>query len=87
LDIDASWQDLPKNIRLGSEWWVQRNIALRLGAVKTFQKNADLTFSAGLGLYFPFQNKKVISMIAFNYALSSQQNLGTTHCFSLSLGF
>jgi len=87
LDIDASWQDLPKNIRLGSEWWVQRNIALRLGAVKTFQKNADLTFSAGLGLYFPFQNKKVISTIAFNYALSSRQNLSTTHYFSLSFGF
>lgn len=87
LDIDASWQDLPKNIRLGSEWWVQRNIALRLGAVKTFQKNADLTFSGGLGLYFPFQKRKVISMIAFNYALSSQQNLSTTHYFSLSLGF
>lgn len=87
LDIDVSWQDLPKNIRLGSEWWVQPNIALRLGAVKAFQKNADLTFSAGLGLYFPFQNRKAISMIAFNYALSSHENLALTHYFSLSFGF
>jgi len=58
-----------------------------LGAVKTFQKNADLTFSTGLGLYFPFQNRKAISMVAFNYALSSQQNLAFTHYFSLSFGF
>lgn len=87
LDVDASWQDLPKNIRLGSEWWVQPNIALRLGAVKTFQKNADLTFSAGLGFYFPFQNRKEISMIAFNYALSSHEDLALTHYFSLSFGF
>jgi len=85
LDIDASWQNLPKNIHLGNEWWVRPNIALRLGAVKTFQKNADFTLSTGLGIYLPLEKKKWISMVIFNYAFSYNESLDNTHYFSLSL--
>jgi len=87
LDIDASWQDLPKSIHLGNEWWVKPNIALRLGTVKTFQKNADFTLSTGLGFYFPLQKKEWISMVIFNYAFSYNESLDNTHFFSLSLSF
>lgn len=87
LDIDASWQDLPKNIHLGSEWWVRRNLALRLGMIKRFQTSNDFVLSTGLGFYLPLQKKEGIRMIGFNYAFSYNEDLDNTHYFSLSFGF
>lgn len=86
LDMNASWQDFPKDIRLGSEWWVWHNMALRLGIVKIFQKN-DFKISGGLGFYLPIPKKIAgIRALSFDYALS-YNDLGNTHHFSLSFIF
>lgn len=86
LDMNASWQDFPKDIRLGSEWWVRDNMALRLGMVKIFQKD-ELTLSGGLGFYLPTPKKLAgIKALSFDYALSDD-NVGNTHRFSLSFIF
>ena len=86
LDMNASWQDFPKDIRLGSEWWLRRNMALRLGIVKTFQGN-DIKASGGLGFYLPIPKKFAgIKALSFDYALS-YDSLGNTHRFSLSFIF
>jgi len=86
LDMNASWQDFPKDIRLGSEWWVHKNMALRLGIVKIFQKDG-LAFSGGLGFYLPTPKKIAgIKAFTFDYALS-YDDIGNTHRFSLSFIF
>ncbi|MEA3485639.1 MAG: hypothetical protein U9R03_02910 [Candidatus Aerophobetes bacterium] len=89
LDIDASKKDIPKEIHLGSEWWLghKRNIALRIGAVKVFQRNAELTFSAGAGFYIPLKEMGKLTAVKLDYAFSYNKNLGNTHRFSLSLMF
>jgi len=88
LDVNASPEDLPREVCLGVEWWLSDWIALRLGAVKIFQKEPDLGFSGGVGVSLPLQGDvKVVKRIGLDYAFSSNEALGSTHHFSLSLEF
>jgi hypothetical protein len=85
LDIDASREDFPRGIRLGSEWWMMKALGIRLGAVKIFQKFADFRITAGLGFHIPIGKK--VGRIEFNYAFSYNRDLPNTHRFSLSYSF
>jgi len=89
LDIDASKENIPKDIHLGGEWWMgrRRNIALRIGGTKVFQKTADFTFSAGSGFYIPLKEMGRLTGIKLDYAFSYNKILGDTHRFSFSLMF
>jgi len=88
LDINASPEDLPREVCLGGEWWLSDRIALRLGAVKVFQKNAEFSYSGGLGVYLPLQSEiKVIKRVGLDYAFSYNEALDNTHSFSLSFDF
>ncbi|UCG93836.1 MAG: hypothetical protein JSW13_05145, partial [Candidatus Aerophobus sp.] len=51
LDIGASREYFPREIRLGSEWWPMQGMGIRLGIVKIFQKSADSRITAGLGFH------------------------------------
>jgi hypothetical protein len=85
LDIGASREDFPREIRLGSEWWPMQGIGIRLGIVKIFQKFADFRITAGLGFHIPMEKK--IGSIEFDYAFSYNRDLRHTHYFSLSYSF
>ena len=89
LDIDASKEDIPRDIHLGGEWWMghRRNIALRIGGTKVFQKTVDFTFSAGSGFYIPLKEMGRLTGIKLDYAFSYNKTVGDTHRFSLSLMF
>jgi len=85
LDIGACREDFPREIRLGGEWWPIQGIGIRLGIVKTFQKFADFSFTAGLGFHIPVGEE--IERFKFNYAFLSNRDLRHTHRFSLSYSF
>ena len=85
LDMDASKEDFPREIRLGSEWWPIKALGIRLGIVKIFQKFADFSFTAGLGFHVPAGEK--IERFEFNYAFSYNRDLRNTHRFSLAYSF
>ncbi|MCD6473196.1 hypothetical protein J7K55_08870 [Candidatus Aerophobetes bacterium] len=89
LDIDASKENIPRDIHLGGEWWMghKRNIALRFGGTKIFQSTADFTFSVGSGFYIPLKEMGNLTGIKLNYAFSYNKTLGNTHRFSFSLMF
>jgi len=83
IDIKPSG-DILKNIRLGGEWKLGRNIFLRGGAVYKFQKGENLNFSAGIGLKANAYTKLKFSL---DYAFLSSSQLSETHYFSLSFDF
>ena len=85
LDIDASREDFPREIHLGSEWWPIKALGIRLGTVKIFQKFADFRITAGLGSHIPVGKK--VGRIELNYAFSYNRDLPNTHRFSLSYSF
>ena len=85
LDIGASREDFPREIRLGSEWWPMQGMGIRLGIVKIFQKSADSRITAGLGFHIPVGKK--IGSIEIDYAFSYNRDLRHTHYFSLSYSF
>ena len=88
LDTNLSLENLLEDISLGGEWCFSNRIALRLGIVKTFQEESDLSLSGGLGFYLPVQAKtKITRGIGFDYAFSYHKVLGNTHHFSLSFEF
>ncbi|MFQ6065906.1 MAG: hypothetical protein ACE5K3_01345 [bacterium] len=85
LDIGASREDFPREIRLGGEWWPIKALGVRLGVVKIFQKFADFRITAGLGFHIPIGKK--VGRVELNYAFSYNQDLRDTHRFSLSYSF
>ena len=85
LDVNASLKDIPKEVCLGSEWYLSDCLALRLGVSGVFQKSFDLNLSTGLGFYLPLQGILKIRGARFDYAFSYHEALDNTHQFSLVL--
>ena len=84
LDIDLTFEDMPRAIRLGGEWTLTENVSIRGGLSKIFQDDSSITFSGGLGF-----NTEVAtaSNISGNYAFVSSDQLEGTHYFSLGFAF
>jgi hypothetical protein len=84
LDMDLTFEDVPRAVRAGAEWSLTNNLAIRGGLSKIFQEDSSIAFSGGLGF-----NSEVAanSVISGNYAFVSSNELGGTHYFSLGYSF
>ncbi len=84
IDIEGSSGDIPKDVRLGTEWKLQENFSLRAGVIKKFQQENDINFAVGAGFKTHFSKVKNIS---FDYAFLSSEIFPSTHYISFSLAF
>jgi hypothetical protein len=64
-------------VHLGTEYWITKHFAMRLGGIKQYQNN--WTYSGGLGIKY-----KVMQL---DYAYQRHFDLDDTHYFSLGLRF
>lgn len=84
LQVGISPKNIPRNIRMGGEWELRKNIFFRAGLVQKFQKDENLNFSTGIGLKTGVLRK---FNLYFNYAFITSKNLSGTHYLSFSLSF
>lgn len=84
FDVNSSFQNLLREIKIGGEWEISDKIFFRSGLFQKFQEDEALNFSLGLGLNASLTSK---IRVIFDYAFVSSHQLSDTHYLSISLKF